>query len=107
MEIVLGSLKIWKTSSERELRFFRSRFLFVCGENPLSLSKICWWSGVPIEGEREGESRSFRDRKGQVFPAREPRKGHSESTEAKGQGVFSQEHLLSGEERVSPKASSA
>jgi len=50
----------------------------------LSLSEVCWRSGVPIEGEREGESRSFRDRKGKVFPAREPRKGHFGSIEAKG-----------------------
>ena len=50
----------------------------------MSLSEVCRRSGVPIEGEREGESRSFRDRKGQVFPAREPRKGHFGSIEAKG-----------------------
>ncbi len=37
------------------------------------LSEICWRSGVPIEGEQEGESRPFRGRKGQVFPACEPR----------------------------------
>jgi len=78
------SLGSGKRSSERELRFFLSRVSFVCAENPLSLSEICWRSGVPIEGERGGESRSFRDRKGQVFPAREPRKGHSGSIEAKG-----------------------
>jgi hypothetical protein len=29
-----------------------------------SMSEVCWRSGEPIEGEQEGESRSFRDRKG-------------------------------------------
>ncbi len=38
----------------------------------------------PIEGEQEGESRPFRGRKGQVFPACKPRKGHFGSVEAKG-----------------------
>jgi len=100
----MRSRRDWKRSSERELGFFRSRASFGCGENPLSLSEICWRSGAPIEGEREGESRSFRDRKGKVFPAREPRKGHSASTEAKGQGVFPQGHLLKGEERLFQKS---
>jgi len=49
------------------------------------MSVICWRSGVPIEGEQGGEDRPFRGRKGKVFPACEPRKGHFESTEAKGQ----------------------
>ena len=51
----------------------------------LSMSEVCWRSGGPIEGEREGESRPFRGRKGQVFPACGPRKGHFGSIEAKGQ----------------------
>jgi hypothetical protein len=50
---------------------------------PLFLSVICWKSGVPFEGEQEGESRPFRGRKGQVFPAGEPRKGHFGGIEAK------------------------
>ena len=52
---------------------------------PLFLSVICWKSGVPFEGEREGESRPFRGRKGQVFPICEPRKGHFGGIEAKKQ----------------------
>ncbi len=52
---------------------------------PLFLSANCWRGGVPIEGKQGGESRSFRGRKGQVFPACEPRKGHLGSAEAKGQ----------------------
>jgi len=53
---------------------------------PLSMSVNCWRGGEPIEGERGGENRPFRGRKGQVFPACEPRKGHLGSAEAKGQG---------------------
>ena len=49
------------------------------------MSEFCWRSGVPIEREQEGENRSFRDRKGEVFPACEPRKGHLTSIGAKGQ----------------------
>ena len=52
----------------------------------MSLSVNCWRGGEPIEGERGGESRPFRGRKGKVFPACEPRKGHLGSAEAKGQG---------------------
>ena len=55
---------------------------------PLSLSVICYKSGVPIEGEQEGESRPFRGRKGQVFPACEPRKGHFGSIGAKGRRFY-------------------
>ncbi len=51
----------------------------------LSLSVIYWRSGVPIEGEQGGEGQPFRGWKGQVFPACEPRKGHFEGMEAKGQ----------------------
>ena len=80
----LDTWKFGKGALNANLYFFVLEGSFVCGGNPLSLSEICWRSGAPIEGEREGESRSFRDRKGKVFPAREPRKGHSESTEAKG-----------------------
>jgi len=50
------------------------------------LSVNCWRGGEPIEGERGGESRPFRGRKGKVFPACESRKGHLKSAEAKGQG---------------------
>ncbi len=53
---------------------------------PLSLSVNCWRGGEPIEGEQGGESRPFRGRKGQVFPACEPRKGHLRGAEARGQG---------------------
>jgi hypothetical protein len=49
-------LGIQKTSSERESKIFRSAASRIAGENPLSLSEICWRSGVPIEGEQEGES---------------------------------------------------
>ncbi len=49
------------------------------------MSVICWRSGVPIESEQEGESQPFRGWKGEAFPACELRKGHFESTEAKGQ----------------------
>jgi hypothetical protein len=56
------------------------------------MSEICWRSGVPIEGEREGENRSFRDRKGKVFPACEPREGHFGSAEAKGQWCLLETH---------------
>ncbi len=51
------------------------------------LSEICWRSGVPFEGEQEGEGRSFRDRKGQAFPACEPRKGHFGGTERRDIGL--------------------
>ena len=66
----------------------------VLSRTPLSMSEICWRSGVPIEGEREGESRPFGGRKGQVFPARESRKGHFGSTEAKGQWFSSHKNIF-------------
>jgi hypothetical protein len=59
----------------------------------LFLSEVCWKSGVPTEGEREGEGRPFRGRKGQVFPAREPRKGHFGSIERGDKGFFQGEFL--------------
>ncbi len=58
------------------------------------MSVIRWRSGVPIEGEQEGEGQPFRGWKGQVFPACEPRKGHFESTEAKGQGCSLMENRI-------------
>ncbi len=61
-----------KRSSDREVRFFRSRVSFVYGENPLSLSEICWRSGVPIEDEREGESRSLGTGRGKYSPPASP-----------------------------------
>jgi len=67
----------------------------------LSLSEVCWRSGEPIEGEREGESRSFRDRKGQVFPARDPERVTLEALKRRDKGLLRHEKIfLSGEERV-------
>ena len=51
------------------------------------LSETCWSSGVPIEGEQEGEGQPFRGWKGQVFPTCEPRKGRCASREAKRLGI--------------------
>jgi hypothetical protein len=53
-------------------------------EGPLSPSEIAGSGGVPTEAEQEGESPAFRAGKGQVFPICEPRKGHRESSEARG-----------------------
>jgi|GEM_PF-2042599 len=47
------------------------------------LSETCWSSGVPIEGEQEGESQPFSGWKGYVFPTCESRKGRCVSREAK------------------------
>jgi len=47
-------------------------------------SEVAGSDGAPTEGEQEGESPAFRAGKGQRFPACEPRKGHSERSEARG-----------------------
>ncbi len=54
----------------------------------MSLSEVCWKSGVPIEGEREGEGRSFRDRKGQVFHARNPERVTLEALKRRDKGFL-------------------
>ena len=70
----------------------------------MSLSEVCWRSGEPIEGEREGESRSFRDRKGQVFPARDPERVTLEALKRRDKGLLRHEKIfLSGGERVFSK----
>jgi hypothetical protein len=51
---------------------------------PLVPERNCWSGGVPTEGEQKGESPAFRAGKGQAFPIFEPRKGHRESSEARG-----------------------
>jgi hypothetical protein len=50
----------------------------------MSPSEIAGSGGVPTEVKQEGESPAFRAGKGQVFPTCNPRKGHRESSEARG-----------------------
>jgi hypothetical protein len=50
----------------------------------LSPSEIAGSGGVPTEGEQKGESPALRAEKGQAFPICEHRKGHRESSEARG-----------------------
>jgi len=93
MSEIRGYLGIRKRSSEHELWFFSFCEPFIFWRKPLFLSEVCWKSGVPTEGEREGESRPFRGRKGRVFPARESRKGHFGSIERGDKGFFRGEYF--------------
>jgi hypothetical protein len=52
----------------------------------LSLSEICWRSGVPIEGEQEGESRPFEAGRGKYSPPASPERVTPEALKRRDNG---------------------